>query len=203
MYMYHLSKESKPLFVRGELHENYYVTPEGEIWSVISEIYMRQHINVYKAVKIDGRIERVHRIVAETFIPNPDNLPLVNHIDGDKFNNNVKNGHDTGLNTAYKRAVIQYTLDNIKVAEYDSAPEASKATGISGSSIRRVCGGFLNSAGGYKWIYKENEGKGLKNIIILKVEQIDPISGKIVNVFSSASKASKYIGTHDRKMGEV
>ena len=37
------------------------------------------------------KLFRVHRLVAETFIPNPNNLPEVNHKDGDKLNNNVKN----------------------------------------------------------------------------------------------------------------
>lgn len=47
------------------------------------------HVNLYKDGK---RITRnVHRLMAETFIPNPDNLPQVNHINGDKTDNRVEN----------------------------------------------------------------------------------------------------------------
>ena len=49
----------------------------------------------YKTVKLskDNHLTRylVHRLVAETFIPNPDNLPCVNHKDEDKLNNSVEN----------------------------------------------------------------------------------------------------------------
>lgn len=45
----------------------------------------------YPAVDMDGKQYRIHRIVAETFIPNPSGKPEVNHIDGNKQNNNVTN----------------------------------------------------------------------------------------------------------------
>lgn len=63
----------------------------------------------YHEVIINSKMERVHRIIAECFIPNPSNLPCVNHLDGIKTNNDVKNlewisysdntkhAYDTGL----------------------------------------------------------------------------------------------------------
>lgn len=47
------------------------------------------YVSLYKMDK--GRTFTVHRLVAQAFIPNPDNLPCVNHIDENKFNNNVEN----------------------------------------------------------------------------------------------------------------
>ena len=45
----------------------------------------------YLTVQFSNKIFKVHRLVAEAFIPNPDNLPMVNHKDEDKTNNNVDN----------------------------------------------------------------------------------------------------------------
>lgn len=45
----------------------------------------------YKQLQILKKNYRVHRLVAETFIPNPENLPQVDHIDGDKSNNKISN----------------------------------------------------------------------------------------------------------------
>ena len=68
--------------------------------------------NGYRLVGINGTQERVHRILAYLFIPNPNNYPCINHIDGDKLNNsldnlewcthshNNKHAYDTGLKEA-------------------------------------------------------------------------------------------------------
>lgn len=77
---------------------NYSIDQKGNIYSNTSHKYMSQRINEdgYKLVSLTvdmntTKIFRVHRLVAETFIPNPDNKPEVNHIDGDKTNNTVEN----------------------------------------------------------------------------------------------------------------
>lgn len=54
------------------------------------------------------------------------------------------------------KPVCQYYMDGILVAEYESAAEAMRITGISSSQIGRCCKGYNSSAGGYIWEYKGN-----------------------------------------------
>lgn len=110
----------------------------------------------------------VHRLVAEAFIPNPDGLPQINHIDEDKTNNCVWNlewcdvkyniNYGTGIErSAEKRGkrVYQYTLSGSFVRSYTSTREAERQTGIRISSISDCCNGKRNykSAGNYRWSY--------------------------------------------------
>lgn len=107
----------------------------------------------------------IHRLVAETFIPNPENKKEVNHKDENKLNNYVGNlewcdrvynaNFGTGVERCAKqkfKPVAMIELETNKVLKtFISQKEASKIMKISNKNISSVCRGKRNEAGGYKW----------------------------------------------------
>lgn len=109
-----------------------------------------------------------HRLVALTFINNPNEYECVNHIDGNKTNNNVNNlewcNNLYNQQHAWKnklhrptkvkgKKVKQYDLNGNFIKQYESISEAGRETNISIGNICTVLKNKRNKAGGYKWTY--------------------------------------------------
>lgn len=128
----------------------------------------RQYISLYKNGK--RKNIAVHRLVAKAFIPNPNNLPQVNHIDGNPKNNNIKNLEWCSASYNMKHAYInnlsklkEYNKKNSKAIirndgkKYNNSYDASKELMVSVCSIRDVLKGRIKSCKGYTFKYL-NEG---------------------------------------------
>lgn len=74
-------------------HKNYAISNKGRVWSKKRDKFLTLSVNSsnYKKVVLNGKNLYVHKLVAQAFCSNPDNLEEVNHIDGNKWNNNYTN----------------------------------------------------------------------------------------------------------------
>ena len=99
----------------------------------------------------------VHRLVAEAFILNPENLETVDHINGDKSNNSVNNlqwmTQADNVRKALNKPVSQHYKNGDYIATYASITEASRQTGIKHCGIVQCCRGNYSHAGGFIWRY--------------------------------------------------
>lgn len=127
------------------------------------------------------RHPKIHRLVALAFLSNPDNKPQINHIDGNKENNSVKNlewatngenqkhAFKLGLNKPHIKdknyqwfgdhdnckKVRQLDLEGNEVAIHNSLAIAGRSVGKGYSTISKVCNGKGKTAHGFKWEFVE------------------------------------------------
>ena len=151
-----------------------------EDYQVVTLYHNFKDINTTGISEICTKTLSVHRIVASVFIPNPDNLPYVNHKDENKLNNRADNlewrdpkynrqygtGSKRMVETKKKNGSIQkihqLTLDGEYIAEYKTTKIASLKTGISVSAIYQCCRRFCKQMKGYVFLF-DKDYKFLKN----------------------------------------
>lgn len=158
--------------IRG-FEDRYLISNTGLVFSKISNRMLSPKIDRYgyKAISLsrNGKMKytTIHRLVAIAFIPNPDNLPTVNHKDEDKLNNRsdnlewatVKENDNYGTrnermaNSKKKNPIAQYDADMNLIKVHLGIKDAQRNTGVNRNSIRDVCRGKRPEAGGYVWRY--------------------------------------------------
>ena len=118
--------------------------------------YLRVHLS--KTGK--NKKELVHRLVAQAFIPNPNNYEVVNHKDQNPSNNKIENlewctvqynnTYGDKIKRMYKK-IIQLDKTGKIIKCFSSTVKASKETGITRCNITNCLNGNQKTAGGYKW----------------------------------------------------
>lgn len=81
-----------PSEIRESIEKGYFASPSGNIYNRHGDLIVGGVDRCgYRHAILNRKNRNIHRVIAETFIPNPDNLPCVNHKDGNKLNNSVDN----------------------------------------------------------------------------------------------------------------
>lgn len=159
----------------------YEISTEGQVRNSKGKILNgytnnRGYQMIHLRAKDKNKLCSIHRLVAETFIPNPLSLPQINHKDENKLNNNITNlewcnsKYNVNYGTRNKRVSKTkrnntYNARAVRCVElkktYPSIREAERKTGVDNSQISAVCNSKKNykTAGGYHWKFVERSDK--------------------------------------------
>jgi hypothetical protein len=161
------NEEWREVIIDDKKNEGYYVSSLGRFKNkkgIIMKDY-KPHHSGYIYIRVNIQKYALHRLIAQTFISNLENKPFVNHIDGNKINNSVKNlewvtcsennlhNHKVGLSKGHTRKIIQYDLEMNEIKNFDRILDASKELNICYSSIKAVLYKKQKTAGGFIWKY--------------------------------------------------
>ena len=195
---------------------NYSVNEEGKVKNDITDKELSprvqqgyKHVTIY--INKKPKSCRVHRLVATAFIPNIENKPYVNHLNGIRSDNRIENlewvtpsentqhAVDTGLfKPTREKQVVQYSLNGDKIAIYRSISEAARKTNSSVEKIVNCCQFTRKTHNEYQWRYKEDEVDKLQSAELpktkaKKVAQVNPKTNEVIAIYDSFCQAAKAV----------
>lgn len=196
---------------------NYSVSDDGRVKNDITQKELSQRTQQgYKHVGLTINKKpkscRVHRLVAIAFIPNPDDKPYVNHINGVRSDNRMENLEwvTPAENTQHavsiglmkptrEREVVQYSLNGEKIKVYCSINEAARQTNSLVEKIVQCCQYQRKTHNNFQWRYKEDEADKIQSVEApktspKKVAQLDPKTGEVIAIYDSYCQAAKAVG---------
>ena len=187
-----IDKNNKIKIIKGRIHK-LYATKSGYI-----------AVSLYKNSK--QKVYRVHRLVAEAFIPNPNNLPQVNHIDENKENNCINNLEwctvsENALHKTRKgeRKILQYDRDGNFIKEWKSIKIASIELNISYSTLQDAVKNNRYCFNSFWRYYSENYPDKIEVKISIycgrPVYQYD-LEGNFIKKWNSITEVSNYFNVY-------
>lgn len=209
----------------------YKISNYGKVWSYFKKDFMSIYIDKdgYSRVALfkDGKQKQlqVHRLVAQTFIPNPDNLPVVRHkvsiVNGgdnsvdnlqwgtiqDNADDRTRDGlHKTAVRKALAKPVYQIDPKTKEIVKrFETITEAAKEVNGDCGPIGEVCKGKFKLAYDYYWKFVDDESpieiRERKNNP-RPVIQMD-LNGNFIAEYPSALAASKATNGHQSSISKV
>ena len=151
-------------------------------------------VNLYKGDGTKPKHIAVHRLVAQAFIPNQDNLVQINHKDENKTNNDVTNlGWCTASenrvhsNHQHSCKINQLSLDGELINTWESSHEIERQLGYDQGNIIKCCKGKYKQIYGFKWQYTDPEQQRKQNRPVAALT----MDGDLICEYKNASEAAR------------